>query len=411
MSNEAYGMTPQGFIPKRLARIVRDLNENVSLIVDAQTGERAFVNQSDDSILGQVLGVVADGLSECWEAAYDASVQFDPLKNSGAGQAGTLQLNALLLKQGSGTIVEMSLGGEPGTVIPKGAAIGTADGKRSFETLEEVTLNEGGMAKVSAACTEKGPYDPEENTVVQIQTPVPGWARALNSFTHSVGTSQETEEEARKRQQKSTSNTGYRHVETIYSAIMNIPGVVFCRVYQNSKYCPVDLRGIPYKEVAAVIEGGDENAIVDALFHRFPVTILGYGNTHMVRHDKQGVSYDIAFSRPIDVPIWMEINLEVTGRADFPDSYVRSVQYEILRYAMYGGDGNEEGFPPGADIVTSRLYTPINRVPGHRIVSVKLGTQQGKLAVLERIPIAWNKVGRFAIERITVNKVEKEDED
>jgi hypothetical protein len=67
------GMTPQGVIPKRPAQIIADLNDNLARIVDAQTGERAFRNASDDSFLQQILSVFAEGLSECWEAACDAS--------------------------------------------------------------------------------------------------------------------------------------------------------------------------------------------------------------------------------------------------------------------------------------------------------------------------------------------------
>jgi hypothetical protein len=82
-----------------------------------------FQNATDDSILQQVLGVFSEGLSECWEAAYDGSVQFDPLKNSGAGQAGTVQLNAMLLKPGAYTIVEMEIPQYEGWKISEGVYI------------------------------------------------------------------------------------------------------------------------------------------------------------------------------------------------------------------------------------------------------------------------------------------------
>ena len=407
---DTYGMTPEGFIPKRLARIVEDLNGNIGRIADPRTGEFMFTNPSDDSILQQIVAVFAEGLSECWEAAYDASVQFDPLKNSGAGQAGTMQLNGMLLKAGAKSVVEMVLAGKPGTLVPAGSRIASADGAM-YAIQADATIGDDRMVRVHAECTEKGAFDPEPNTVVQIQTPVSGWLNAANLETMSVGTNQETEEEARRRQQRSTALTSYRQIDAIYAALKNIPGVVFCRVYQNDRYSPYDSRGIPYKEVAAVVEGGDPKEIADALFYRFPVGVIGYGNTAMIRYDIQGVTYAISFSRPVDVPVWVEIELEVTTRAEFPDAYAQNIRHEILDYARYGGEGNEEGFPPGADIHRSRLYTPINRVGGHRVISVKLGVAEGKCANVD-IPIAWNKVGRFAAERITVRVTgSKEDND
>lgn len=398
-----YGMTPQGFIPKRLAHIVDDLKTNISYIAHPETGEYMFRNEQDDTVLEQVIGVFAEGLSECWEAAYDASVQFDPAKNSGAGQAGTVQLNAILKKPGGKSIISMILGGVPGTVIPQGSRIASGDGVLVFATLDDAVIEENGTAFADAQCLDKGAYDPRENTILQIMDPVSGWQGARNAGTVSVGSAEETEEELRRRQQRSTSLTSYRQIDAIYAAVMNVPGVIWCRAYQNDKEYPYDARGIPFKEVAVVAEGGDEREIFDALFLRFPVGVLGYGNRVMTRYDAQGVSYPIAFSRPVDVPVWVEIDLEVTSRALFPDDYAQAVADEIMNYARYGGEGNEDGFPPGADIVRSRLYTPINRVPGHRIVSVKLGVAQGKVAETD-IPVQWNKVGRFAYDRIKVNR-------
>ena len=115
-----FGMTPEGFKPKRLADIYADLNTGISTIVDPQTGARPFQNISDDSILQEVLGVVAEGLSMCWNAAYEASVQFDPLKNTGAGQSATVQLNAIQRKPGTYTKVTMLMTGVLNTLIPAG---------------------------------------------------------------------------------------------------------------------------------------------------------------------------------------------------------------------------------------------------------------------------------------------------
>lgn len=100
MASSSYGMTLAGFIPKRLADIQNDMNASIALIVDPHTGEYPFQNVTDDAVLQQVVGVFASALEEAWEAAYEASVQFDPQKNTGAGQSGTVQLNAITRKAG-----------------------------------------------------------------------------------------------------------------------------------------------------------------------------------------------------------------------------------------------------------------------------------------------------------------------
>lgn len=401
-----YGMTPQGFIPKRLAQILTGLNGNIADIVDPGTDEFPFQNATDDSILQQVLGVFAEGLSECWEAAYDGAVQFDPLKNSGAGQAGTVQLNAMLLKPGAYTIVEMEITGKNGTTVPRGSRIASEDGLQVFATMVPVFIGASETATVQAECTVKGDVAPEPGTIISIQTPRGGWLNAKNTATISVGSVQETEEEARRRQQRSTSLTSYRQIEAIYTAVMNVPGVIYCRAYQNDKTYPSDERGIPFKEVAVVAEGGDPREIGRVLFLRFPVGVIGYGNTAEVFYDTQGISYAISFSRPVDVLVAVQVDVTITSRADFPDTGVDLIKQAIVDYAEYGGEGNEDGFPPGADILCSRLYTPVNSIPGHKVTRLvtAVAPESGEpVFATEDIPIAWDLVGRFDVSRITVN--------
>ncbi len=401
-----YGMTPQGFVPKRLARIVEDLNTNIAGIVDHASGEFPFRNASDDSILQQILGVFAEGLSECWEAAYDGSVQFDPLKNTGAGQAGTVQLNAMLVKPGASTIVRMRLGGKNGVTVPKGSRIATADNQYVFATREAASIGVSGTVEVLAQCTVKGAADPAKGTVISIQNPTPGWLTATNLETVSLGSPEETGEQVRRRQQRSTSLTSYRQIEAVYAAVMNVPGVVYCRAYQNSRTHPADARGIPFKEVAVVAEGGDPRAIAEALFYRFPVGVAGYGTTTEVFYDAQGISHAISFSRPEEISVAVRIDVAITNRAEFPDTGAERIKQAVMDYAAYGGDGNDDGFPPGDNVVCSRLYTPVNNVPGHKITRLEIAAvpDAGDPAFsTDDLIVAWNQVARFDPERILVN--------
>lgn len=396
----SYGMTPNGFVPKRLADIQDSINENLADIVDPATGEFPFQNASDDTILQQIVGVFAEALSEVWDAAYVGSVQFDPLKNTGAGQSGTVQLNAIQRKPGAYTIVTLTLTGKQYTVVPAGSLVATASGEQVYATDEAVSIPESGTAQVTATATVKGPFEPAVGAVARIQTPVNGWNTASNTGTVAVGTLEETDEELRVRQQRSTYLTSYRLIDAIYAAVYNVPGVIYARAYQNTSAYPADDRGIPFKEVAVVAEGGDPRAIAEALFLRFPTGQIGYGNTTEVFYDMQGVACPISFTRPISVDIYVDVTIKITNRTEYPDNGADLIKQYIVDYAEYGGEGNTDGFPPGAEIILSRLYTPINKVPGHSVESLTIGTTAATTS--NDIPIAWNKVGRFDVSRINV---------
>ena len=116
-----YGMTPEGFVPKRLADILESITTKVRNIQDPTTGEYPFMNESADSIFGQFSQIVAEELSICWEQAYQASVQFDPLSASGSALRSLVQINGITPSYGAKTEVLMLLGGTAGTVIPEGS--------------------------------------------------------------------------------------------------------------------------------------------------------------------------------------------------------------------------------------------------------------------------------------------------
>ena len=403
------GMTESGFVPKTLSEIQQDITAKCVEIIDPVTGEAPFTNVEDDSVLQQVIGIIASELSVCWNAAFAAYAQFDPLKNTGAGQSGTVQLNGIVRSYGAPDIIEVQLVGRPTTFVQEGVVYyGTLDGALSFVQMETVILPESSSPTVTiltkAKCTTNGANNLAAGAVSVIQTDVPGLFSVSNTQTLTNGTSQESDAHLRIRQQRSTANTSYRQVEAIYSAIAAVDGVIYTRVYQNADTYPQDARGIPFKEFAAVVEGGDDTEIADAIFLRMPLGLLGYGSTHVTRTDRQGMEYAIGFSRPISVDIYVQLTIRITQSALVPDDYATKIAGSIVDFAQYGS-GDDSGFPPGADVIRTRLYTPINQIAGFEIVSLSLkGGSVADFAEVN-IPIAWNEVARFDTSRITVNTV------
>ena len=59
------------------------------------------------------------------------------------------------------------------------------------------------------------------------------------------------------------------------------------------------------------------------------------------------------------------------------------------------------GFPPGEDVVLSRLYTPINSVPGFKVNSLEIGTSSESTSAND-IAIEWNEIAEFNPENINI---------
>ena len=392
-----YGFSEKGFVPKRLADIQADLLDRISTIQD-EKGETPFQNASDDSIINQLVGIFSGALSECWGAAYDAFIQFDPLYNTGAGQSATVQLNGLTRKEGKATVVSITCTGSNGTTIPEGSLIGNFDGTVLFVTDSVMNIGALGTVTGTASCIDKGPVTVDNNSLNFIKSPVVGWATVTNTATLSIGMDEESDAELRLRQQVSTEATSYRQVEAIYSAIVALEGVKYARVYVNATDT-TDARGIPAKEIGPVVVGGDDDEIAKAIFLRAPISVQGYGSTSVTLFDNQGFPYVISFSRPTDIPVYVRMTCTKTSEA-LPTTYDSEIKAAIVDYADYSNEATR-GFYPGEDVYASRLYTPVNTVPGFQINSLEI-SDDGVTWVSTSLSINFNEVATFDPDNITI---------
>jgi uncharacterized phage protein gp47/JayE len=396
-----------GYAPRQLADIQINTNENLAEITDPATGEKPFQNDTDDTILQQVVAIISEQIAKVENIAKVAFDQRNPLTAVGVALSALVQLNAILRKPGAGTIIPITVTGRTNTVIPLGSLISTADGAYQFAIYENVVIPQSGAVSLYAYCTTFGPIDPEPGTVVVMSTPVSGWDSVTNGETISKGTAEETDAELRRRQQESTNNTAYRHIEAIRAAVLDIPGVTFCRAYQNSTLV-TDSCGIPGKDVAIVVVGGNDRDIASAMFYEFGISQLGYGNRTEIFYDDQMIAYPISFSRPIEREISVLVQLEIVvdeGIQIFPSNGPDLIKAAILEFAVNGHTPCEPigntGFPPGQDIIRSYLYTPINSIGGARVVAIQLGVDGGPMAEQD-ISIDWDEIGIFSADRIQV---------
>lgn len=397
----SFGMTNTGFKPKRFADVLDSLMDRVKSISDPDTGEYPFINETADGLLAQFTSIIAEEIATCWEQAYLASVQYDPQNASGVALRGLVQINAINPSYGSYTQISINVSGTPGTVIPEGSRVASTDGSQVYQILTAVVIPDAGSIVTTAICTETGPNDPEPGTIIQIQTPIFGWNYASNVSTTSVGTDADTDTELHIKQSRATGATSYRQVDAIIAGIMNVPGVTFARLYVNNTLT-TDSRGITGKTMAPVVVGGVDTDIANVLRLKAGSLDNFQGNlaTPITYTGPLGDTQTIDFYRPVEKPIYIAISITVTDSVAYPEDAETQIKREIVNYAQYDQSG-VAGFPPGADVLISRLYTPINSVQGFKVNSIEIGTSSGSLSEND-IAIAWNEIAKFDEDNITV---------
>lgn len=400
----SFGMTDAGFKPKRLADIMDSLTTKLQNATDPETGEHPFINETADGVLMQITSIIAEELSICWEQAYAASTQFDPPNASGAALRGLVQINGINPSYGSSTQIPMTMTGTPGVVIPAGSRISNIDGTETYQTASTVTIPDAGTVVVNAVCTETGPKNPSANTIIAIQTPIYGWTDATNGAATAIGSDADTDTDLHIKQERATSATSYRQVDAIIAGIINVPGVTFARLYVN-KTLTTDARGITGKTMAAVVVGGEDEAIANVMRLKAGSLDDFQGNltTPVTYTGELGDTQVIDFYRPTETPIYIGLSITVTNSAAYPENAQTLIKQAIVEYSKYDQSGMA-GFPPGADVILSRLYTPINSVPGFKVNSLQIGKAAGTLAASD-IAIAWNELATFDADNISITVV------
>ena len=397
----SFGMTNTGFKPKRFADVLDSLTNRIKSISNPDTGEYPFVNETADGLLLQVTSVIAEEIAICWEQAYLASVQYDPQNASGVALRGLVQINAINPSYGTPTQLPIVVRGTSGTVIPAGSRISSTDGSQIYEVQESVVIPASGEATANTLCTEVGANNPAPGTIIQIQTPIFGWNYASNASATSIGTNADTDTTLHVKQSRAIAATSYRQVDAIIAGIMTVPGVSYARLYVN-KTLTTDARGIAGKTMAAVVVGGLDADIANVLRLKAGALDNFAGNlpTPIEYVGELGDVETIDFYRPTEVPIYISIGITVTDSGVFPEDAVDKIKQAIVNYAVYDQEG-VAGFPPGADVLVSRLYTPINSVPGFKVDSLQIGKTAGSLSTND-IAIAWNELATFDVSRITI---------
>lgn len=243
---------------------------------------------------------------------------------------------------------------------------------------------------------EVGSINQDANTITEIVTPVLGWDSVTNPLAASPGRLVETDEELRLRFRNTKLERSSNILDSLYSALLNVDGVEEVAIYENDTDV-TDSNGVPPHSFLPVILGGSSQVIAETIWQNKPMGIRSQGNTVVPITDSQGFLHNIGFERPTPVTIYVDMVLSLNSEApvQFPSDGADQIRAAIQTYAS-------ANFGVGKDVVFSRLFTPINTIPGHQIDSLFIGTTPSPVGT-SNITIGFADISTF--ESININIV------
>ena len=403
-----WGLTDEGFNLKRLADIKSDLVTKLTTVEDPTTGETLTPDlENENDALVQAINGVSDLLSAAWEVLQSASNSFDPNLATKASLAGLVQLNGIKKKSGNYGTVVLTCTGTPDLIVTSGKRVSNLAGTIIFE-LPSFTFDGSGNATITGIRTVYDDLAAGSGEVVKILTPVSGWQSVTNALSSTAGSYEETDTALRSRRSSSVAFPSRSLVDSMKAGILDIDGVTFAEPYINSDLT-TDTRGIPAKTYGIVVVGGDDDEIAAAIFERSSMYSY-YGSTTVeVNGDLVDIPYEISFSRPSAVDVYVNLEIEVINTALWPDDGDDQIKNAILTYATSGAYGlgitssyDQDGYTPGQWVYSSELYIPINTIPGIRITSLYVGVSAP--AAASSVEIDWNEIAAFDAANITISE-------
>lgn len=245
---------------------------------------------------------------------------------------------------------------------------------------------------VTVVCTEFGPVEQNTGTINTIRTPIFGWDSIEQIAPAIVGSRRETDASLRERFNQSKYSRGSNIAEALYSQLISLNGVKVVKIYENLTNA-VDAFGIPPHAFMVLVQGGLESEIAETIWENRPAGIPSFGNSTYLITDVLGNLKEVYFQRPTYVDIYITVDLTVDS--DFPPNGVEAVRSEIFNYI----NNNSE---VGEGVVYSRLYTPVNKVEGHQVDSIRLGVSPNPTGT-SNISVNFDELVKIEFGNIEVN--------
>lgn len=278
-----YGVTDNGFVRKPLSVIIDSLNSRYTAAFGST------FDTSPESPDGQVIGITADEIDQCWNMAQLSYNAYRPGAVEGVGLDNVCELTNTKRYVDKHSQTTVLLSGTQGSNVPAGSIV--SDGTMEFEIQTDTQI----PGDATAIATQPGEYYVAPNTVNKIVTTgISGWTGVNNPDVGQTGITYETDVQLRARRDKTTAVSGSATVESIYAALADL-NLTYIRIRDNDTGVPIGTQ--PAGTIWVVVDGGTKNDIARRIYNAKTGGVPTFGTETIDITDSKGYPHTINFSR------------------------------------------------------------------------------------------------------------------
>ena len=318
------------------------------------------------------------------EIAYIAN-QVNPSMSSGIWQDAIGEIYFITRIPGAGTVVNATVNGAVGTVIPAGAVAQDTSGYL-YSLTNAVTIPTGGSTTAVFQNQTQGAIACNIGALSIIYTAIAGWDTVTNATAGALGNTVESRAEFEARRAASVAGNSINSIQSIYGAVAAVPNVIDVFVVDNpdgsTLYFGATGYSIPAHSICVSVAGGTSSAIGTAIWNKKPPGCGYAGNTTVTVYDTNystPVPYTVTYLVPTAVPIYFKILIQ--NNNFLPSNIVALVQNAVIQSFNGLDGGSSVGI--ASTSYSGRYYANINAInPNVNVIEVYLGTSASPSTLL-----------------------------
>jgi uncharacterized phage protein gp47/JayE len=317
----------------------------------------------------------------------------DPDQATGAALQAICAITGTLPQPATYSAVACTLTGTSGVVVPAKSVATVGQNGARFASQADATIgSDGTVADVVFQAETSGPVAALAGTLNTIATPVGGWNAVTNQLDATLGLAADTDASLRLKRLVELNVAGSATKDAVRAEILRVSGVTSCSIFRNLT-AVADANGLPPYSIEALVTGGADTDIWQALWKSVGGGTETYGDEVGTVIDAEGNPQPVAFSRPAILQVYASLSLKVDSA--WPLDGVAQVTDALVAWTLAHLTG-------GSDVVTRALFPTVLGISGVRdITSLFVGTAPAPSSEAN-IVVSDHEIALFDTSRVTV---------
>jgi uncharacterized phage protein gp47/JayE len=345
---------------------IKDNAELVTAITDAIKGVYGSdISVESDSPDGQLIGIIAQVMTDMLELLVTAFNTFDPDEASGTILDKRVAINGITRTAGTYTLTKVSITADRSLNLiglsdtEQGIPFTVSDGSgNEFYLVDNESITTG-TASLDFRAKDIGAVEVLQNTITNQVTITLGVTTVNNPLAAtSVGLNEETDVALKIRRAKSYFLQAAGPADAVQAALLELDGVTDALVLENDTGTEAD--GIPANSIWAIVENGTDADIAQAIYVKKPAGCATFGGETVTVDRPNSQTIDINFDRPLNEDLYIEFTMtpKIAGQT-FDEDYIKAQLVLALEFSIGAGIDNNEIIKQLFIIEPDAIYTAV----------------------------------------------------